>query len=158
MSHFEAYNGTKDKAIQKIESGLKQSRFIRPLPPSISKDKKFCQDLHEAYVKSTIEAIKENFTTVEESTKLESKLNLLNSVINDEANHCPSGQEAWRPCDSAIDNQAAHDQSTVQKNKQKLQEEILTPLQNEVAELEKRVSTLSYEIAENAYKINQNIQ
>jgi len=114
--------------------------------------------LHEAYVKNTIEAIKENFETVEESTKLESKLNLLDSVINDEANHCPSGQEAWRPSDSAIDNQAAHDQSTVQRNKQKLQEEILTPLQNEVADLEKRVSTLSYQIAENAYKINQNIQ
>ena len=40
-------------------------------------------------MKNTIEAIKENFETVEESTKLESKLNLLNSVINDEANHCP---------------------------------------------------------------------
>ena len=39
-----------------------------------------------------------------------------------------------------------------------LQEEILGPLQNEVAELEKRVSSLSYEIAENAYKINENLQ
>ena len=64
----------------------RQSRFIRPLPPSISKDKKFCEDLHEIYVKSTIKAIKENFETVEESTKLEQKLNQLNSVISDEAN------------------------------------------------------------------------
>lgn len=156
MSRFEAYNSTKDKAIQKIESGCKQSRFIRPLPPSISKDKKFCEDLHEIYVKSTIKAIKENFETVEESTKLEQKLNQLNSVISDEAN-CTSEQEAWRPSDIAVDNQAAHDQPTVLGAKNKLQQEILTPLQDEVAELEQRVSMLSNEIAENAKKINQNV-
>ena len=128
------------------------------MPPAIGKDKKFCQDVHEAYVKSTIQAIRENFTTVEESTKLESKLNQLNCIIDDEANHSKQGQDAWRPSDSAIDNQAAHDQLAVVGAKQKLQEEILGPLQNEVAELEKRVSSLSYEIAENAYKINENLQ
>ena len=48
----------------------------------------------------------------------------------------------------------SHDQLAVVSAKQKLQEEILGPLQNEGAELEKRVSSLSYEIDENTYKIN----
>ena len=43
-----------------------------------------------------------------------------------------SEQEAWRPSDIAIDNQAAHDQPTVFGAKNKLQQEILTPLQDEV--------------------------
>ena len=47
-----------------------------------------------------------------------------------------SEQEAWRPSDIAIDNQAAHDQPTVFGAKNKLQQEILTPLQNEVLFLE----------------------
>ena len=152
-SHFEAYVTTKDKAIAKVESGFKQSRFIRPLPPSISKDKKFCQELHAAFVKNTIEAIKETFTNVEDSTKLEAKLGQLNIIINDQANKSGSSP-AWRPSDDALTNQAAHDFPAVLAYKQKLQEEILAPLQNDVDELEKRVSSLSYEIAENASKIN----
>ena len=120
MTHFEAYSTTKEKAVQKIESGFKQSRFIRPLPPSISKDKKFCENLHEVYSNSTIKAIKENFENVEESTNLEQKLNFFNRVISEKANNCQNGQEAWRPSNNALDNQAAHDLPTISGAKQRI--------------------------------------
>ena len=110
MSYFEAYFNTKEKMVEKIESGLKQSRFIRPLPASISKDKQFCQDLHAVFVKKTIDAINENIELVEESSKLESNLNQLNIVANDEANR---NENAWRPGKSVLNNQAAHDRVTI---------------------------------------------
>ena len=55
-----------------------------------------------------------------------------------------SEQEAWRPSDIAIDNQAAHDQPTVLGAKNKLQQEILTPLQDEVLILEEFIRFLNY--------------
>ena len=55
-----------------------------------------------------------------------------------------SEQEAWRPSDIAIDNQAAHDQPTVFGAKNKLQQEILTPLQDEVLILEEFIWFLNY--------------
>merc|ERR1711981_1020259 len=150
MSHFEAYVNTKDKVVEKIESGLKQSRFIRPLPPSISKDKQFCQDLHAVFVKQTIEAIKDNIEQVEESSKLESNLNQLDLIVKDEANQT---ENAWRPGNSALNNQAAHDQATIVNAKLKLEQETLNQLQNDVDDLERQVTTLSYEIAANHAKI-----
>ena len=128
---------------------------MRPLPTEISKDKEFCQKIHEAFVQNTIEAIKENFAAVEESTNLESKLNLLNQIKNDDSNKSGQNQTAWRPSDSAIDNQAAHDYKSIESNKQRLETEILGPLLNEVNELEKQVSALSYQIADNASIINK---
>ena len=138
--------------VEKIESGLKQSRFIRPLPASISKDKKFCQDLHAVLVKKTIDAINENIELVEESSKLESNLNQLNIVANDEANR---NENAWRPGNSVLNNQAAHDHVTIVNSKLILDQEILSQLQNDVDNLEKQVTTLSYEIAANQAKIKQ---
>ena len=83
-------------------------------------------------------------------------MNQLDGIIIDESNKTnPSGQPAWRPSESAINNQAAHDYKSVLATKERLEKEILAPLQNEVSELEKRVSSLSYEIAENASKINK---
>ena len=152
MSYFEAYFNTKEKMVEKIESGLKQSRFIRPLPASISKDKQFCQDLHAVFVKKTIDAINENIELVEESSKLESNLNQLNIVANDEANR---NENAWRPGNSVLNNQAAHDHVTIVNSKLILDQEILSQLQNDVDNLEKQVTTLSYEIAANQAKIKQ---
>ena len=152
MSYFEAYFNTKEKMVEKIESGLKQSRFIRPLPASISKDKQFCQDLHAVFVKKTIDAINENIELVEESSKLESNLNQLNIVANDEANR---NENAWRPGNSVLNNQAAHDHVTIVNSKRILDQEILSQLQNDVDDLEKQVTTLSYEIAANHTKIKQ---
>ena len=55
-----------------------------------------------------------------------------------------SEQEAWRPSDIAIDNQAAHDQPTVFGAKNKLQQEILTPLQDEVHILKEFIIVFNY--------------
>ena len=44
---------------------------------------------------------------------------------------------------------------TVAKAKHRLQSEILKPVQNEVDELDKQVADLSYQVVENASKINQ---
>ena len=152
MSYFEAYTNTKEKVVEKIESVLKQSRFIRPLPASISKDKQFCQDLHEVFVQKTINAINENIGLVEESSKLESNLNQLNIVVNDEANQ---NENAWRPGNSALNNQAAHDHVSIVNAKLVVDQEILCHLQNDVDDLERQVTTLSYEIAANNAKIKE---
>ena len=64
----------------------RQSRFIKALPPVISKDKEFCTGLHKIFVEQTSEAIKENFNSVEEQVKLLPKLNQLQTIVNDEIN------------------------------------------------------------------------
>lgn len=133
------------------------SRFVRHLPPAISKDKQFCQDLHSAYVKQTIEAIKDNFDKVEEASKLESKLKNLDSIAEDEANKAAEGCVAWRPSNNALDNQAAHDLQTIQEAKIRIEKE-LKALQDEVAGLEKNVSEFSDDIAANSQKINKILQ
>ena len=136
-------------------SSNRQSRFTKALPPSISKDKEFCANLHKIFVDKTSETIKENFANVEDQVKLFSKLNQLQTIVNDENNKAESeDKKAWRPLDSALDNQAAHDRKSVIAAKQKLQKEVLKPLQNEVNDLEKQVADLSYKLAENASKIN----
>ena len=136
-------------------SSNRQGRFIKSLPPSISKDKEFCANLHKIFVDKTGEAIKENFANVEDQVKLFSKLNQLQNIVNDDNNKSePEDPKAWRPLDSALDNQAAHDRKSVIEAKHKLQKEVLKPLQNEVNDLEKQVADLSYKIAENASKIN----
>ena len=136
-------------------SSNRQSRFTKALPPSISKDKEFCANLHKIFVDKTSETIKENFSNVEDQVKLFSKLNQLQTIVNDENNKADSeNNKAWRPLDSALDNQAAHDRKSVIEAKQKLQKEVLKPLQNEVNDLEKQVADLSYKLAENASKIN----
>ena len=82
-------------------------------------------------------------------------MNQLQTIVNDENNKADSeNNKAWRPLDSALDNQAAHDRKSVIEAKQKLQKEVLKPLQNEVNDLEKQVADLSYKLAENASKIN----
>lgn len=124
------------------------------MPPSISKDKEFCTGLHKTFVESTSEAIKDNFAQIEDQVKVLTKLNQLQSIVNDENNKSEE-KPAWRPFNSALDNQAAHDRKSVAEAKHKLQSEILKPLQNEVTELEKRVADLSYQLVENASKINQ---
>ena len=134
----------------------RQSRFIRSLPPAVAQDKKFCQEIHAAFVKDTIEAIKENFESVEGNTKFESKLNLLSAVIGDKANQ--SKGLAWRPTNDALNNQAAHDQATLKAVKSKLEQELLASLQKDVAELEERLSTISSQIAQNSSWINRIIQ
>ena len=54
---------------------------------------------------------------------------------------------------SALNNQAAHDQATIVNAKLKLEQETLNQLQNDVDDLERQVTTLSYEIAANHSKI-----
>ena len=66
--------------IQKFFS--RQTRFIRSLPKTVSKDKQFCQDLHNVFVQQTMEAIRENFDQVEDSSKLESNLKQLDVVVS----------------------------------------------------------------------------
>jgi vacuolar-type H+-ATPase subunit I/STV1 len=131
----------------------RQSRFIRPLPPALAKDKKFCTDLHSAFVEKTIEAIRENFDKVEESVKLKNRLDQLNVILQNEANKELIGL-AWRPSDNALDNQAAHDKQPIIASRTKLENEVLAPLQEDVASLEKRVAALSDTIAERSAKIN----
>ena len=132
----------------------RQSRFIKSLPPSISKDKEFCANLHQIFVDKTSENIKENFANVEAQVKICSKLTQLQNVVSDENNKATEYSKAWRPLDSALDNQAAHDRKSVLEAKHRLQSEVLKPLQSEVNDLEKRVADLSYQVAENASKIN----
>merc|ERR1711997_1158479 len=151
MSHFEAYNNTKGKVLEKIESGLKQTRFIRSVP----KDKQFCQDLHNVFVQQTMEAIRENFDQVEDSSKLESNLKQLDVVINDDAN---KSEKAWRPDNVALNSQAAHDRNIITNAKVKLEQELLKELQDDVEDLEKQVSALSYQIAENTANVKAKLQ
>merc|ERR1712020_556025 len=155
MSHFEAYTNTKGKVLEKIESGLKQTRFIRSLPKVVSKDKQFCQDLHNVFVQQTMEAIRENFDQVEDSSKLESNLKQLDVVINDDAN---KSEKAWRPDNVALNNQAAHDRNIITNAKVKLEQELLKELQDDVEDLEKQVSALSYQIAENTANVKANFR
>ena len=156
MSRFEAYTSTKEKVLEKVESGFKTSRFTRPLPAQISKDKQFCQDIHEIFVKKTVESIKENFDHVEKSSKLEQNLQQLDAITSD--NSCKSENSvAWRPDSSASNNQSAHDLTIISAAKLKLEQEILQDLQNEVDDLEKQVTSLSYEIAENSANIKQSL-
>ena len=67
-------------------SSNRQSRFTKALPPSISKDKEFCANLHKIFVDKTSETIKENFSNVEDQVKLFSKLNQLQTIVNDKNN------------------------------------------------------------------------
>ena len=78
----------------------------------------------------------------------------MQTIVNDENNKSEE-KFAWRPLNSASDNQAAHDRQSLTEAKHKLQSEVLKPLQNEVTDLEKRVADLSYQVVENASKINQ---
>ena len=133
---------------------FRQGKFVKSLPPSISKDKEFCTALHKIFVEETTEAIKTNFNKVEEQVKVLSKLNHLQTIVNDE-NNKSEDKFAWRPINSALDNQAAHDRKSLAEAKHKLQSEVLKPLQNDVTDLEKRVADLSYQVVENAAKINQ---
>lgn len=113
--------------------------------------------MHEIFVQETAKGIRENFEIVEDSTKLETKLNQLSNLVKEDSNKDFSGS-AWRPSNSAIDNQAAHDRVNVENSISTLEKDILNPLQNDVAILEKNISELSYQIAENAGKINQILQ
>jgi hypothetical protein len=131
----------------------RQSRFVRPLPPAVAQDKTFCANLHSAFVEKTIEAIWENFDKVEESAKLKNHLEKLNVVVNDKADK-DSTASAWRPSDNALDNQSAHDKQPILASRTALEEEVLAPLQNDVATLEKRVAALSDAIAERSVKVN----
>ena len=79
-------------------------------------------------------------------------MNQLNIVANDAANR---NENAWRPGNSVLNNQAAHDHVTIVNSKLILDQEILSQLQNDVDNLEKQVTTLSYEIAANQAKIKQ---
>ena len=54
---------------------------------------------------------------------------------------------------SALNNQAAHDYATIVNAKLRLEKETLSQLQNDVDDLERQVTTLSYEIAANHAKI-----
>ncbi len=102
------------------------------------------------------EAVKDTFKQVEESVNFSSKLDQLDLIIRDEANKCKDKELAWRPSNKALDNQAAHDKAAVETATKKLETEVLLPLQEEVAELQKRVSQLSDEIAGNSVKIKEN--
>ena len=70
----------KQKSLKKFFS--RQTRFIRSLPKVVSKDKQFCQDLHNVFVQQTMEAIRENFNQVEDTSKLESNLKQLDVVVS----------------------------------------------------------------------------
>ena len=80
---------------------------------------------------------------VEDSVRLEAKLNQLDHILGDEANKSSQGP-AWRPTPSALQNQAAHDRQTVKAAKEALQREVLAPLQHEVAQLEQNISDLRF--------------
>ena len=119
----------------------------------MAQDKAFCQAIHETFVKDTIEAIKENFESVEGNIKLQSKLNLLSSVIGDEANRCKG--TAWRPTNNALNNQAAHDHAALKAAKLKLEQEHLALLEKDVEELQERLSAVSNQLTKNKAQIRR---
>lgn len=102
-----------------------------------------------------MEAIRENFDQVEDSSKLESNLKQLDVVINDDAN---KSEKAWRPDNIALNSQAAHDRNIITNAKVKLEQELLKELQDDVEDLEKQVSALSYQIAENTANVKAKLQ
>ena len=75
--------------------------------------------------------------------------------INDEAN---KSENAWRPDNVALNNQAAHDRNIITNAKVKLEQELLKELQDDVEDLEKQVTALSYEIAENTANVKAKLQ
>ena len=75
--------------------------------------------------------------------------------INDDAN---KSEKAWRPDNVALNNQAAHDRNIITNAKVKLEQELLKELQDDVEDLEKQVSTLSYQIAENTANVKAKLQ
>ena len=75
--------------------------------------------------------------------------------INDDAN---KSEKAWRPDNIALNSQAAHDRNIITNAKVKLEQELLKELQDDVEDLEKQVSALSYQIAENTANIKAKLQ
>ena len=75
--------------------------------------------------------------------------------INDDAN---KSEKAWRPDNIALNSQAAHDRNIITNAKVKLEQELLKELQDDVEDLEKQVSALSYQIAENTANVKAKLQ
>ena len=75
--------------------------------------------------------------------------------INDDAN---KSEKAWRPDNVALNSQAAHDRNIITNAKVKLEQELLKELQDDVEDLEKQVSALSYQIAENTANVKAKLQ
>lgn len=153
MSRWDAYTSAQEAAINKIKCGLKLSRFINNLPPAISKDKAFCESLHEHFVAKSVESIRANFASVESSVNLRSHLDQLDTLEAEKANQAAYGG-AWRPSDSAKDNQADHDKSCLSDASKRIERDVLESLENDIAQLEQRVVKFSDSLDTNAGQID----
>ena len=124
----------------KKQQESKLSTFKSNLPQVVAKDKQFCPSLHAEVNKQIALEISSTFNGRFEDWNLKDKLNKLD-ILKQELNQ-DNKSEAWRPSGCPSDDLAVTDVKLIEEAHNKLEREILNPLEEELKKLHQELNQL----------------